>query len=361
MEGRVTFSQALLRFLACMVVAWLFMYLVPIKWFLTYFLPMSFFLLMGTVTFGVCGLGWPLAAPMGKFWKPDNRLLPGILMTVIWIVLAVILAWIEANVWPKIPLFPAGLWFGIGVFGITLWYTFDGAGPHPFKQAWANWLFASVLILVLAGIIFSVFVNFNGTPLESHPSNPNGFFPGPWWFGFGVWVIVWIQVFGSPMCLQGWPFYKLGTPFYQITLAIACVVLGYICWAGSLALGMSPTFSFGAIGASAIGWSLMHSIAFELAPFAKYAQPKRGVFNFILEEVVLVAVWILVLRVILAPIYAKIVAAGFGPVPFDINAASAFFTLHVTAVVLLVHHFFFMRAPLSIPGPPLGPEEIPPE
>jgi len=44
----------------------------------------------------------------------------------------------------------------------------------------------------------------------------------------------------------------------------------------------------------------------------------------------------------------------------DINLVTAFFTLHVTAIVLLIHNFFYMRVPLSIPGPPLGPEEIPP-
>jgi len=36
-----------------------------------------------------------------------------------------------------------------------------------------------------------------------------------------------------------------------------------------------------------------------------------------------------------------------------------FVTLHVTALALLVHQFFFLRAPLSIPGPPLGAEELP--
>lgn len=354
-------TQALARFAVVVAVAWVLLYIVPMQWFLTYYLPMSFFLLMGLVTFGVCGLGWPFAAPMGILWSPDNRIVPGILMMVVWIVLAVVLAWIEANVWPGLPLFPAGLWFGIIIFMVTLWYTFDGVGPHPFGKAWVNWLFGSVLILVLTGIIFKFCVNFSGTPVQGHPANPKGFFQAEWWFGFCVWIIVWVQVFGGPMCLQGWPFYKLGTPLHQIVLAIVAVVLGYVFWAGSLAIGLSPTFSFGAIAASAIGWSLMHSVAFEFYPFAKYKQPQRGIYNFILEEIVLTALWIVLLRIILAPIYPKLVATGFAPVPFDINALSAFYTLHVTAVVLLIHQFFFMRAPLSIPGPPLGPDEIPGE
>lgn len=360
------FSQAFTRFAVIVAISYCFMLVVPMVWFITYFLPMSFFLLMGLVTFGVCGLGWPFAAPMGKLWRPDNRVGPGLLMMVIWIVLAVILAWAEENIWPGIPLgSPAGAWFGVIVFGVTLWYTFDGVGPHPTQKPWANWLIASVVILVLSGIIWSTCITFDGfPPLENHPANPKGLFPGAWWFGFWVWVIVWIQVFGGPMCFQGWPFYKLGTPFHQILLTVAVVLLGYVCWAGSLAIGISPTFSFGAVGASMIGWSLMHAVAFEMMPFAKYVQPKRGFYNFILEEIVLTAAWILFLRIILPPIWTRFQSAmdalGLPPGAFDINMLSAFFTLHVTAVFLLIHQFFFMRAPLSIPGPPLGPEELPP-
>jgi len=350
-------SQALIRFLIIVAIGWLFVFSVPMTWFVNLFLPFSFYLLMGLVTFGVCGLGWPFAAPMGILWKPDNRLVPGILMIVVWLGMAFLLAAVQQYVWPRVPL-AAGPFFGIIIFMVTLWYTFDGVGPHPFKQAWMNWLVATVLIYVLSGVLFSIFVNFSGTPGEGAPFDPKGIFPGPYWFGLCVWIIVWIQVFGGPMCLQGWPFYKLGMPLHPILLTVAVIVLGYGSWEGTLAMGLSPTFSFGAIGASAIGWSLMHAVAFEMAPFAKYIQPKRGVLNFILEEVVLVAVWIVALRIILQPINAKLVATGM---PFDINFLSAWFTLHVVAVILLIHQFFFMRTPLSIPAPPLGPEEVPPE
>lgn len=359
------FSVALSRFAVVVAVAWLFMMVVPMPWFITYYLPMSFFLLMGLVTFGVCGLGWPFAAPMGKVTGMNNRMGPGLMMLAIWIALAVILAWAEENVWPRIPLAsPAGAWFGVIVFGVTLWYTFDHIGPHPTQKPWANWLIATVLILTFSSIIWSTCVSFNGfPPLESHPANPKGFFPGPWFFGLAVWVIVWIQVFGDPMCLQGWPFYKLGTPLHQILLTVAVVLLGYICWAGSLALGVPPTFSFGAIGASMIGWSLMHAVAFQMFPFAKYTQPKRGAYNFVLEEIILTAAWIIILRIILQPVWTRFEAGmnilGLPPGVFDINMLSAFFTLHVAAIFLLVHELFFVRIPLSIPSPPLGPEELP--
>ena len=359
------FSEALSRFIAVVVVAWLFMMVVPMQWFITYYLTMSFFLLMGLVTFGVCGLGWPFAAPMGILAGSKSRVGPGLAMLGVWIVFAVVLAWVEENIWPRIPLAtPAAAWFGIIIFGVTLWYTFDHIGPHPTPKFWANWLISVAVVLIVTSIIWSTCVSFEGfPPLENHPANPKGLFPGPWWFGFLVWVIVWVQVFGDPMCLQGWPFYKLGSPLHQILLTVTAVVLGYVCWAGSLAIGIPNTFSFGAIGASMIGWSLMHAVAFQMYPFAQYTQPKRGVYNFILEEIVLTAAWIILLRIILVPVWARFQAAmnalGLPPGAFDINMLSAFFTLHVAAVVLLIHELFFARVPLAVPTPPLGPEELP--
>ena len=361
----MTFPHALIRFAIIVALAWLFMMLVPLPWYFMTYLPFSFFLLMGLVTFGICGLGWPLAAPLGKMWRPDNRLVPGLLMVVIWLVYALVLYFITTMIFPKIPMTP---WFGIIVFGVTLWYTFDGVGPHPFVKkdgppnAPANWATATAVIMVLTWILWFLCVDLQGTPLADTPFNPKGFFPADWWFGFVVWVIVWVQVWGGSMCLQGWPFYKLPKPLFQIVLAVVVVVLGYVCWAGSLALGVSPSFSFGAVGASMIGWSLMHSVAFEMFPFAKYIQPKRGLLNFLLEEIVLTAVWIGLLRIILIPVYARMIEVGFAPPkgPFDIYSLMAFFTLHVTAILLLVHHLFLMRLPWSIPGPPLGPEELPP-
>ncbi|BBO85979.1 hypothetical protein DSCO28_65450 [Desulfosarcina ovata subsp. sediminis] len=350
------FSQAFIRFLIIVAIGWVGVFALPMTWFVNTYLPFSFFLLMGLVTFGICGLGWPFAAPMGILWKPDNRVIPGVLMVAVWIGMAFVLSAVQQYVWPRVPL-AAGPFFGIIIFMVTLWYTFDGVGPHPFKQPWLNWLFATVVIYVLSGVLFKFFVNFNGTPGAGAPFDPQGIFPGPYWFGLCVWIIVWIQVFGNSMCLQGWPFYKLGQPLHPILLTVAVIVLGYGCWEGTMAMGISPTFSFGAIAASAIGWSLMHAVAFEMTPFAKYIQPKRGLFNFILEEVILVAVWIVALRILLVPINAKLVATGM---PFGIDHMSAWFTLHVVAIILLIHQLFFMRTPLSIPAPPLGPEEVPP-
>jgi len=350
----MTKTQALVRFGGCMAVAWLFMYLVPMKWFVMSYLPFSFLLLMGTVTLGVVGLGWPFAVP-GGIWKPGtSRVLTGVLMMLVWVGTAFAFNWLIGNVYPKMPMTP---WFGIIIFMVTLWYTFDGVGPHPFKTPWVNWLFASGLILTLSVIIWRVFVNLQGTPAQGAPFDPKGLFPGDYWFGLCVWIIVWIQVWGFPMCFQGWPFYKLPKGIYQVVLTAVCIVLGYAFWQGGLSLGISPTFWFGSVAASMIGWSLMHSVAFEMYPFAYDVQPKRGWQNFLLEQIVLTAVWIGLMHIILQPIVVRIQAAGF---PFDINMVSAFYTLHATAILLLVHQFFFMRVPLSIPGPPLAPDQAAP-
>ena len=349
----MTTAQALLRFVIIMAISWIFMYVVPIKWFVMGYLPFSFFLLMGSVTFGVLGLGWPFGVPGGT-WKPGtSKVLTGIGMMIVWILMAFILYFFVGYVYPKMPMTP---WFGIIIFMVTLWYAFDGVGPHPFKAPWANWLFGTVLIMVLSLIIWPIFVSLKGTPAEGAPFDPKGIFPGDYWFGLCVWIIVWVQVWGFPMCFQGWPFYKLPKGLYQLVLAAVCVFLGYVFWQGGLSLGIPPTFWFGAIGASMIGWSLMHSVAFEMYPCTGCIQPKRGWQCFLLEEIALTAVWIAILRVILQPFVAKAQAAGL---PLDINMWTAFYTLHVTALALLVHQFFFLRAPLSIPGPPLGAEELP--
>jgi len=158
-----TFPKALLRWVIVVAIAWLFMFLTSGQWFVNWYLPMSFFLLMGSVTFGVIGLGWPLAVPGGS-WKPGrNRWLTGVGMFIIWFAAALLFTAIETWIWPHMPLSGAptaqgvagnfGSIFGIGVFMATLWYAFNGFNCRPFGPAksWANWLLASIVILLMAG------------------------------------------------------------------------------------------------------------------------------------------------------------------------------------------------------------------
>jgi hypothetical protein len=374
MMAAFTFPKALLRWVIVVAVAWLFMFLTPGQWFVNWYLPMSFFLLMGTVTFGVIGLGWPLAVPGGS-WKPGrNRWLTGIGMCIIWIAAALVLTAIETWIWPKMPLSGAptpegvagnfGSLFGIGVFSATLWYAFIGIECRPFGPAksWANWLLSSVVILLLAGLFWIFALNLNNTSGVEAVFNPHGKFLGGDWFALCVWILVFVQMFGGPMVFQGWPWYKLPKSIFPLVNTIWVIVLGYVFWKWVMP-GLFPkstTFTWAAIGASVIGWSLMSSIAFEFYPFAKMKQPMRGVGMFIVWQVIVPALWILLLRYAIGPAILTHLNNAFGGPAFDINLITAWFTLHVTAVVLLIHNFFFMRAPFSIPGPPLGPEELPP-
>mgnify|MGYP000983360810 CR=1 FL=1 len=372
----MSFPKALIRWIIVVAVGWLFMFLTPGQWFVNWYIPMSFFLLMGTVTFGVIGLGWPFAAPGGS-WKPGtNRWVTGILMTIVWIVFALIMTAIETWIWPGNPLSGAaspegvpgnyGAWAGIGVFTATLWYAFIGIEPRPYGPAksWANWLLSSCVILVVAALMFILCVHYDPTVEGMAKASwlPHGVWFGGDWMALCVWIIVFIQMFGMPMVFQGWPWYKLGQPAYPIVNTVWVIALGYVFWRWVMP-GLFPdstTFTWGAIGASVIGWSLMSSIAFEFWPFARLKQPARGVAMFILWQLIVPALWIMLIRWVIGPPILTHLNDAFGGPAMDINLVTAFFTLHVTAIVLLIHNFFYMRVPLSIPGPPLGPEEIPP-
>jgi hypothetical protein len=367
MDKPFTFPKALLRWVIVLAISWLFMFLVPGAWFANWYLPMSFFLLMGTVTFGIVGLGWPLAVPGGS-WKPGrSRWLTGFGMCIIWLAAALFLTMIETWVWPGNPLaagpVPVGAWFGIGVFGSTLWYAFSGIESRPYGPAksWANWLLASVIILIMAGFMAVFCVNFNGTPVEVEPWNFGGRWFGGDWFALMVWILVFVQMFGTPMVFQGWPFYKAGKPLYPLLTTFFSVLLGYVFWRWVMP-GLFPdstTFTWAAIGATLIGWSLMSSLAFEFYPFAKMKQPARGIGLFVVYQLIVPVIWIVLLRWVLGPPILNHINDALGGPAMDINQITAFFTLHVLAIFLLIHNFFFMRVPWSIPGPPLGPEEVP--
>ena len=107
----------------------------------------------------------------------------------------------------------------------------------------------------------------------------------------------------------------------------------------------------------------MSSVAFEFFPFANVKQPMRGLGIFALWQVVVPILWILLLRYGIGPALMHHINKAFTgdgtQGPADINLVTAWFTLHNLAIWVLIHNFFFMRAPWSIPGPPLGPEECP--
>jgi len=349
-----TFQESLIQFIVAMIIGWLIMYLVPANTFYTIYLPISFFGLFYVMALGAIGRGWPVAPPEG-IWKPGmSKSVPGICMTLLWIVLSIITMLVVTKGWPGTPLFPVTMNFGILLFMTTLWYALSwGAYPIAKKSGMVNLIGGAVIILVVTGIVWSILANFKDTAWVGAPFDPKGLFQVDFMFGLAIWIIAWIQIFGLSM--QNYPFYKLGEPVGQIVLTIVVVLLGYFSWTTTLNF-MSPSVSFAAVAGSIIGWTLFHSIIFGYHPNAKYAQPVRGIYNLIIVAV-MTAIWIPLLRCILQPVLAKATAAGL---PFDISSVGVFYTLHVVAILLLVHNFFWLKAPLTPPGPPLGPEEIPP-
>lgn len=349
------FRDSLIQFIGAMIVGWLIMYMVPANVFFTKYIPSSFFWLFWLVVLGVIARGWPAAPPKG-FWKPGtSKAVPGIVMTIVWLVLALATTWAVNNVWPAIPLFPVTNYFGMLVFMSTLWYALDwGAFPVANKSGLLNLIVGAIVILVIAGLLWLLLIDLKGTPWAYAPFNPKGLFQADFALGLSVWIIAWVQIFGNALSMQNYPFYKLGQPLGQIVLTVAAIVLGYLSWIITLKF-LPPTVSANAIAGSIIGWTLFHSVIFGYYPNAKHIQPKRGIYNLIVVAI-LVVVWIPLLRIILSPVLANVQAAGL---PFDISTVSVFYTLHVVAVILLVHNFFWLRVPFSIPSPPLGPEEIP--
>ncbi|NLT35717.1 MAG: hypothetical protein GXX83_07445 [Gaiellales bacterium] len=379
MDKPFTFPKALLQFVILVIIAWLFMYLVPGQWFVNWYLPMSFFLLMGTVTFGIVGLGWPFGAPGGS-WRPGrNRWMTGILQCIVWIAVALVFTAIETWVWPKMPLTGAptaegvpalyGVWFGIALFGFTLWYAFDGhydgADIRPYAKPWKNWLLATIVILIAAGLIWFLIPNLDPTSGADQAFNQGGKWFANDWFSLVVWIIVWIEIFGTTMVFQGWPFYKAGRKLHRMLVTLAALVLGYVCWRFLFPAfeAEGATFGWAAVAASLIGWALLSSLIFGFYPFANTKQPLRGLGLFVLYQLIVPAVWIVLLRYVLGPPILHHINTAFtgdpNMGPADINLVTAWFMLHNLAIWALVHNLFFMRVPFAVPGPPLGPEEVP--
>lgn len=350
------FRENLTQFIVAMLVGWLIMYLLPAKVFFEMYVPSSFFWLFWLIILAIIGRGWPVTPPEG-YWKPGmSKAGAGFLITALWLVLALLNTFFATAIWPAIPLFPVTLYFGVLLFMTTLWYAFIwGAYPVAAKSGVLNVVIGTIVILAITAILWLTLPNFEGTPWAESAFNPNGVFQIDYMLGFAVWIIAWIMIFGNILSLQRYPFYKLGEPLGQIVLTVAVVLLGYVSWSVTLTF-MNPSFSFAGVAGSIIGWVLFHSAIFGYYPNAKHIQPQRGIYNLAVVAV-MVVIWIPLLRVVLGPILAKASAAG---IPFDISIISMLYTLHVVAILLVAHSLFWFKMPYAPPGPPIGPEEIPP-
>jgi hypothetical protein len=208
-----------------------------------------------------------------------------------------------------------------------------------------------IIIMVLSILVWNLLTNLDGTPFADSPMNHKGPWNVNWLTGLLVWCIAWFFLFNPVFTTQGWPFGSWGHPGAAIGQTVLAHILGYICWQGSLALGISPTFSFAAVASSIIFWSLIYSWHLQFWGVTKYTHSQRAVSAFVVV-CILVAVWVVVLRVILGPAGEALAAAKL---PADVNILIIYLNLCIVAPALIIHNAFWLRWALTLPTPPGTP------
>jgi len=208
-----------------------------------------------------------------------------------------------------------------------------------------------IIVMVVSILIWNFLTNLDGTPLADTPINHKGPLNVNWLTGYLVWAIAWFFVFSPVFTTQGSPFSKWGHPGAAIGQTILAHLLGYIFWRGSLGLGLSPTFSFAAVGSSLIFWPLVHCWHLQFWGVTKYTFSKRAISAFILQCII-IAIWIIILTLILGPKASAIAAAKL---PADVNILIIYLNLCIVGPALIAHNAFWLRWPLTLPNPPGTP------
>jgi hypothetical protein len=300
------------------------------------------------------GDNFPLAPPGGQWWNPDkSRVVAGIGMTLLLVVFTFVVLLFMRFVYPGWPIGPLYLWFGVIAFWLTLLYGINWNG-WPFKgrlHPWGTMVVGFIIIMGLTILVWNLLTNLEGTPLADTPMNHKGPWNVNWLTGFLVWCIAWFFVFNPVFVTQGWPFGSWGHPGMAIGQTILAHILGYVFWQGSLALGVSPTFSFAAVGSSIIFWSLIYSWHLQFWGITKFTHFTRAIWAFIVV-CVLTIIWIGILRVVLGPAADQIAAAKL---PADVNILIIYVNLCIVAPALIPHNAWWLRWPLTLPTPPGTP------
>ena len=349
-EGRM---GALIQFVVVVALALAFaVYLLSPVFVVMKVMPWCLVMLVALVHLGVLGGCWPFAPPLGNWAPPRSRLIPGIGMTVIWMILTFGLLFFMMYVYPKWPLSPLFIWFGTITFWMTLLYGINW-NVWPFSGKMHPWatMIAGFIVNVGGAVLVWNFTNLAGTPFENSPFDPKGPLNVNWLTGFLMWSIAWFTIFNPVFTTQGTPFGKLGHPGGAIAQTILAHVLGYACWTGSLALGLPPTFSIFAVATSLIFVAYVHSWMFSFWGVTKLTAASRAVAAFVLQ-VILTGGWILFARVVLGPFAAK---AAELKLPVDINVLTLYLSLAVILPILIAHNIFWLRWPLTLPNPPGTP------
>jgi hypothetical protein len=329
-------------------------YLIPAEHIVMKIIPSTLLMLVALGCLVLLGDNFPLSPPGGTWWNPEkSRFVAGIGMTVIWAIFTFAQLLFMRFVYPKWPMGPLYLWFGVIAFWLTLLYGVNWNG-WPFKgrlHPWGTMIVGYIIIMGLSIIIWNTLTNLDGTPFAQTPINHNGPWNVQWLTGYLVWCIAWFFLFSPVFTTQGWPFYSWGHPGMAIGQTVLAHILGYIFWNGTLALGMSPTFSFGALASSLIFWSLVYSWHLGFWGITKLTFFRRALAAFIIVWVVSI-IWIFILKVILGPAGADIAAKKL---PADINILIIYVNLCIVGPALIPHNAFYLRWPLTLPTPPGTP------
>jgi hypothetical protein len=350
-EGR---AGGLVQLILICIIGWyLFVYALPGEFLALKLLPGSLIYLIALGNLSIIGDNWPLAPPGGGWHPGQSRLVPGIGMTVIWAVLTVVILVIMMQACPKWPMGPLYLWFGVIGFWATLLYSTTW-NAWPLKGRFHPWVTAGISlvgILALSTLIWVTLTNLDGTPFADTPLNQHGPLNVQWLTGYLVWSIAWFFMLNPIFVSQGMLFRNQSPPVAALGQTVVAHILSWICWQGSLALGISPTFSFGAVASSIIFWSLVYSWHLQFWGITRFTGAKRG-WLAMLVVVILTVIWILILTPILQPTAAILQEQKL---PMDVNLLIIYFNLCIVGPALIIHNAFWLRWPLTLPTPPGTP------
>jgi hypothetical protein len=349
-EGR---PAALIQFVVFAILsALIFVYWVSPESIVLKILPATLIMLITLGLLVLAGDCFPCAPPGGSWTPATSRFPVGLKMTLIWAVFTALFLLIMIYVYPRWPMSPLFLWWGAIGFGATLLYNINwNAWPLRGKMhPWLVMLFSMIVVIVVASIVWA-FTNLADTPLAGSPFDHKGPLNVNWLTGFVVWFIAWFFVFSPVFVTQGWLFSKWGHPGGAIGQTILAFILAYIFWAGSLAMGISPSFSFGAVASSLILWSLAYSWHFQFWGITKLTKGSRAIAAIIIVFVIVV-IWIFITRAILGPAADTIAQLKL---PADVNILTIYLNLCILGPILIAHNAYWLRWPLTLPTPPGTP------
>ncbi len=350
-EGRL---GGLIQFIGLTILGTLlFVYAVPPELLVLKLLPAILIMLIAEGHLVLIGDCFPCAPPAGNWTPAVSRFAVGVKMTILWGVFTFLILLFMRYVYPQWPIGPLYLWFGAIGFWCTLLYG-KNWNTWPFKgrlHPWGTMAAGFVVVMLVSILVWNLLTNLDGTPFANAPMDHKGPLNVNWLTGYIVWAIAWFFVFCPVFVTQGWPFRKWGHPGAAIGQTILSHILALVCWQGSLAIGISPTFSFGAVASSIVTWSLFYSWHFQFWGITKLTGAARAIAAFI-AVVVISAVWIAVCNVILAPAADAVAAAKL---PADINILIIYLNLCILAPAFIAHNAFWLRWPLTLPTPPGTP------